>query len=128
VKLFAIIAAIFILFSSNLVHCYQNEETPMPERLTKSYIAKFGSTYESVIEMLGSPDIVDRFQMASGLKEFRIELLNFFKSEDLGHDAPFIREATWRVSDDENYTIWFVEKADEALVVDSFRWSPDTEF
>ncbi len=100
----------------------------MPNELARNYTAKADDTYENVIAVLGAPDVLERFRMRRGLKEFRIELRNFFTDSELDDNAPMIREATWKLSADENYTIWFVEKGDTATVLDQFRWSPGMEF
>lgn len=122
-------AILFLICSGGfLVQCNRTEESLMPNEAARNYTAQAEESYENVVAALGPPDVLERFRMRRELQEFRIELRNFFSDDELDDNAPMIREATWKISADENYTIWFVERDGAVTVLDQLRWSPDTEF
>ncbi|MDR2562588.1 MAG: hypothetical protein LBC98_01450 [Prevotellaceae bacterium] len=74
-------------------------------------LLRYGKTTESY---MGVRD--DEFVFKGGEPEFRIELNNFYTSEQLKNQIIIIKEITWKINCRKKITVWY-EKQNDTLYI-----------
>src|SRR4029079_3833633 len=86
-----------------------------------------GLTFEDIRKIHQPFQEEDFYLNESPISEFRIELYDHFNERERRMPI-LIKEATWKKSDSENYTIWFKKKDANWKQIRSFIWNKYWEF